>query len=134
MFSICSFIFENHTEHVSTQVLSKPSVLQNCNFQTVALELCVKVCVYCPAHALQHDQVHALAPHLLREVVVESGEVQAGATLATVPGDQHLRVEAGADDLRHLGDLAQEQRQLGVGHVVEDGPRVGAEDDACPSA
>ena len=51
-----NFILEHNTEHISSQMLSKPPVLQNGDFQTLALELGVEVCVDRSAHPLQHQQ------------------------------------------------------------------------------
>ena len=63
-----NFILEHNTEHISSQMLSKPPVLQNGDFQTLALELGVEVGVDRSAHPLQHQQVHALLGHLLGQL------------------------------------------------------------------
>ena len=60
------------------------------------------------------------------DLCVDPGEVKAGAALAAVPRHEAAGVEAGADDLREARHLAQQQAQLRVRHVVQDGPRVGA--------
>ena len=60
------------------------------------------------------------------DLCVDPCEVQAGAALAAVPRHEAAGVEAGADDLREARHLAQQQAQLRVRHVVQDGPRVGA--------
>ena len=63
-----NFILKHNTEHISSQMLSKPPVLQNGDFQTLALELGVEVGVDRSAHPLQHQQVHALLGHLLGQL------------------------------------------------------------------
>ena len=75
------------------------------------------------------------------------GEVKAWTALPTIPGNQHPRLEGLAHNARHSAHLAEQQRELCVGHVVEDWsdrmtnmirmvsdidpnlPGVGAEDD-----
>ena len=64
--------------------------------------------------------------NIFPDLCVDPGEVKAGAALAAVPRHEAAGVEAGADDLREARHLAQQQAQLRVRHVVQDGPRVGA--------
>ena len=49
------FIFEDNTEHIASQVLGQPSVLQDCNLETLTLEASVEVGVDGSAHSLQHQ-------------------------------------------------------------------------------
>ena len=57
-------------------------------------------------------------------LAVHPGEVEAGAALAAVPGHQHAGAEGLAHHVRHPANLAQQQGQLRVRHVVQDRSEV----------
>ena len=67
-------------------------------------------------------------PGDLTDLTVHPGQVQTGTALAAVPGDQHAGLERLADHLGHPADLAQQQRELSVGDVIQDRSAVGTED------
>ena len=56
------------------------------------------------------------------------GEVQTGTALAAVPSNQQAGLESLADNPGHPTDLAQQQRELRIGHVIQDWAGVRTED------
>ena len=68
--SLGLLVLEHHAEHVPAEVLGQPPVLQHRHLQALAAEPRGEVGVDGAAHPLQHDQVHRLARHLLRQLEI----------------------------------------------------------------
>ncbi len=81
---------------------------------------CVQISVDCPAHPLQHEQVHPPLHHGVGHLLVELRQVQTWAALPRVQAGEVAR----AQGLLHpgeaeVGGALEKQLQLGVGHVVQ---------------